>query len=352
MKNHITNIHFANFLKSAKYNFTLEDSNLIGKLTSLGQNTKHTFEEAFSEKVLDILQPHQFYSKVQRVCIAKIIYPTNELMAISSANFGLSKNLISNNYRCFVNPEGSLFRLDPNTFRIFDDVDEIIASFTEKGVPPQRSIRYVYEMGFKSGLCISLFSGETLGGFLFLNTERSAYFDNLKDEDYGILSILQLVISKLLIQESHFTFRRFFKNIEDLQEEKQGKVFHAAECGQKLNYYFCEKLANSCEIKIESNVKEAILFSPYTYYSIILAILQTFFRENQVILIRIQNIQDKMVAKIYNPDIKKYDTIQLQVLKQYGNLLGYNLAFDDLGIEIRNPIDFAYNGKHKILYSV
>ncbi|MEM7181651.1 MAG: hypothetical protein AAF518_12105 [Spirochaetota bacterium] len=352
MGKHITNIHFANFLKSAKYNFTFEDSNLIGKLTTLGQNTEYTFREAFAEKVLDILQPHHYYAKVQRVCIAKIIYPTNELMAVASANYGISKNLISNNYRCFVNPEGSLFKLDPNTFRIFDDVDEIIASFAAKGVPPQRTIRYIYEMGFKSGLCISLFSGETLGGFLFLNTQEPGYFDNLKDENYGILSILQLVISKLLIQESNFTFRKFFKHIEDLQEETHGKIFDVQDCSKKLNYYMSEKLANKCEIKIESSIEEAILFSPYTYYCMILAIVQTLFHKNQIILIRVKNTGVSQTTKIYYTDIRRHDTIQTQVLIQYGKLLGYEISFDELGVELKNPIDFAYKDNPNILYSI
>ena len=103
------------------------------------------------------------------------------------------ENSLKKGYSCFVNPEGSLFKMKPGTVRMFNDCERVLSSFAAQGKPAQRSIALISDLGLRSGLCLALGRSSEVQGFLFLNSVQEDLFREISINSAPILSLFGLI---------------------------------------------------------------------------------------------------------------------------------------------------------------
>lgn len=129
-------------------------------------------DQRFAGDALATLVSHPDLSHVGRLCLAQFAPGSPTLWVVGSANRpGMAFNLIHEGYHCFIADGSSLSRLDEGRIRHFPDARSVLDSFAEAGLPPQRTIRLVAEMGMRAGLAMPLRLGGARG-MLFLNSLR------------------------------------------------------------------------------------------------------------------------------------------------------------------------------------
>ncbi len=129
---------------------------------------------------------------------SKLIPGSNQLVVVDSAIHSRMRDLgIPNHmppgYSCFINPTGSLTTLKPGLLRIFDDSSQVLNSFAREGKPAQRSIAYIAEAGLKSGICLAIGRGETVQGYMFLNSLKPSLFNHVMRDYAPLLSLFALI---------------------------------------------------------------------------------------------------------------------------------------------------------------
>lgn len=151
-----------------------------------------------AKKLLSILNGHRFFQDVDRASIVGLIPGSNQLVVVDSAIHSRMRDLgIPNHmppgYSCFINPTGSLTTLKPGLLRIFDDSSQVLNSFAREGKPAQRSIAYIAEAGLKSGICLAIGRGETVQGYMFLNSLKPSLFNHVMRDYAPLLSLFALI---------------------------------------------------------------------------------------------------------------------------------------------------------------
>jgi hypothetical protein len=108
-------------------------------------------------RLLRVLRGHKLFNQVDRVCLAARVAHANQLVIVDAAlSDRCQENTLKKGYSCFVNPEGSLFKMRPGTVRVFGDNEQVLSSFVQQGKPAQRSIAFVADQGLRSGLRLGL----------------------------------------------------------------------------------------------------------------------------------------------------------------------------------------------------
>ncbi|CAM2009161.1 hypothetical protein [Acanthopleuribacter pedis] len=176
-------------LRSRSASLNSDDITAMGALINLEHelNTKMSYL-GIARQILDTICAHPHFKKVARVCIAALTDHTNQLRVLDSAMDDQSENLIEPGYSCYVDANGSLFQMNGGQMRILREVSLVIDTFAEQGKPVQRSIRYIHEMGFKSGICLPLVHLGSLRGYIFLNAREPMYFHLARPQDFLLYS--------------------------------------------------------------------------------------------------------------------------------------------------------------------
>ncbi len=178
-------------LRSRSATFQADDTQTLGELVNLEHqlNNKVT-ARGIANDILRTLQRHPHFKHVARVCIATLVDHSNQLRVLDSAMDDDSDNKMVPGYTCFVDASGSLFQLADGQMRILREVSLVINAFAKQNKPLQRSIRYIDEMGFKSGICLPLVHLGELRGYLFLNAREPLYFHLARPQDFLLYSML------------------------------------------------------------------------------------------------------------------------------------------------------------------
>ncbi len=185
-------------VKSAKVNFDPDDSWLLGQLAIL--MFRQIEVSSFADTTLQIVRSHPHFQNTVRVSLVKRLGLANQLVVLSVAHMGSKPNTMAPGYSCFVNAEGSLFQLKPSEVRTYASAAQVVQSFQDKGLPPQRSIGRIHRLGLESGLCLPLFHGKHMSGLAFFNNESGqGQALKLHDSDYAIMSYLQSASSLFLL---------------------------------------------------------------------------------------------------------------------------------------------------------
>ncbi len=166
--------------------FTDEDSWLMASLAGLAAGSSIA---DFTASVLDLLRHHSRFKGTRRVAMVQRLGLSNQLRTIAAAADQALNDTMGVGYSCFVNPEGSIFRLGQETMRAYRDVHQVTASYAARHMPVQRSIARIEAMGLRSGWCFGLFDGTRLAGLLFINGNA----DNTTQPgttDYTILAFI------------------------------------------------------------------------------------------------------------------------------------------------------------------
>jgi len=172
-----------------------EESWIVSQLASLAEDlASGTHAGHPTGRLLHVLRGHKFFNQVDRVCLAGRVAHGNQLVVIDAAlSERCQENSLKKGYSCFVNPNGSLFKMRPGTVRIFGDSEQVLSSFAQRGKPAQRSIALIADQGLRSGLCLAIGRGNEIQGFLFLNSQKEDLFKNVTAGSAPLLSLFGLV---------------------------------------------------------------------------------------------------------------------------------------------------------------
>jgi len=182
-----------------------EESWIVGQLASVAEDfATGTASDRPASRLMQVFRSHEFFQKVDRVCLAGRVPGANQLVVVDAATSErLTKNTLKKGYSCFVNPTGSLFSMQPSTVRVFGECNQVLASFNQQGKPAQRSIALIAEQGLRSGLCMAIGRQEAVQGFLFLNSIEPGLFDSVTDRYAPLLSLFGL-LGTLALDSSGF----------------------------------------------------------------------------------------------------------------------------------------------------
>lgn len=172
-----------------------EESWIVSQLASLAEDLasgNHSGHPA--SRLMHVLKNHKFFNQVDRVCLVGRVAGANQLVVIdASLSDRCPENSLKKGYSCFVNPDGSLFKMRPGTVRIFGDCERVLASFAAQGKPAQRSIALISDQGLRSGLCLAIGRGSEIQGFLFLNSVQEDLFREITVNSAPLLSLFGLI---------------------------------------------------------------------------------------------------------------------------------------------------------------
>lgn len=174
---------------------TFDDSLFIAKIPSLALSIEKKGIENLAASLYALFQGYPPFSGLDRYCIAKRSGYSNHLEVISSLETDNSSNRLNPGYSCFVKPESTLLKLSPFNIRIFKDINKVAQSFAADGLPPQRSIKRLADAGFKSGVCIPLFTKKSSWGYLFFNSHTDR-LSKLSSLDFMIMSFIQSIVAQ------------------------------------------------------------------------------------------------------------------------------------------------------------
>lgn len=172
-----------------------EETWIVSQLASLAEDlASGTHSHHPAGRLMHVLRGHKFFNQVDRVCLAGRVAHANQLVVVdASLSDRCPPNALKKGYSCFVNPEGSLFKMKPGTVRVFSDCERVLASFAQDGKPAQRSIALISDQGLRSGLCLAIGRGEEIQGFLFLNSIQEDLFKDITVSSAPLLSLFGLV---------------------------------------------------------------------------------------------------------------------------------------------------------------
>jgi hypothetical protein len=172
-----------------------EESWIVSQLANIAEDfATGVSADRPAHRLMKVLQGHKFFQSVDRVCLAGRVPNANQLVVVDSAvSDRAPKNTLRRGYSCFVNPNGSLFAMQPSTVRVFGECNQVLSSFTRQNKPAQRSIALIAEQGLRSGLCMAIGRGATIQGFLFINSNEPDLFQNVTSRYAPLLSLFGLV---------------------------------------------------------------------------------------------------------------------------------------------------------------
>jgi len=190
-----------------------EESWIVSQLASVAEDLATGLaSDRPALKLMQVLQGHKFFQRVDRICLAGRTPNANQLVVVdSTVSERSSKNTLKKGYSCFVNPYGSLFSMQPSTVRVFGESTRVLDSFHKQGKPAQRSIALIAEQGLRSGLCIAIGRGTTIQGFLFLNSIEPDLFDDVTSRFAPLLSLFGM-LGTLTLDASGFQGREAHSN--------------------------------------------------------------------------------------------------------------------------------------------
>ena len=189
------NLYVRTFLKSDQFQPQNMDFALLSSLSCLAVSGLK--KKNFAALALNAFQQHAEFSQIARVCLVRRIGFSNHLEIVSAAGKH-EKDTMQAGYRCFVDPNGSLFDISPDSIRTFSSAKKLVENFKSTNKIPQRSIFRIAQMNLNSGVCIGIFDNRKLQGFLFLNAETDI-LGQLPNQYLPIISYLSLLAHKQLL---------------------------------------------------------------------------------------------------------------------------------------------------------
>jgi len=176
-----------------------EESWTVAQLASVAEDLACNTEKMRpAHRLMSVLRGHRFFRNVDRLCLVGLVRGSNQLIVVDSCVSQRLRSYRDDNpmvrgYSCFVNPQGSLFRMKPGVLRVFDDCGRVLESFARQGKPAQRSIAHIADTGLRSGLCLAIGRGDSVQGFLFMNSQQVDMFRDVTTRFAPLLSLFSLL---------------------------------------------------------------------------------------------------------------------------------------------------------------
>jgi hypothetical protein len=247
-----------------------------------------------------------------------------------------------------VSKKSSILKTETSNVRIYSDIDDIISKYKD-GDPVQRSLRFLKEMGLKSGLTIPLPISDFVSGFLFLNSVYPGTFDELQPEDYSTLCLLKMVatsvVSKSLVKRSGLDseFSASFNQVTEL-----ANTFSSVELKSMLEKVLSEKYEKTISVDIKGHTKISLFYSlkPMVYLLVKTFELNGFFFKHNHVEI---DIGLKQVGEVvYLETVIKNLTLserQLQTLQSLKFFSEHGASQENGNLYLRTEAEVVQNPK-------
>ncbi|HET9240103.1 MAG TPA: hypothetical protein VFO10_22765 [Oligoflexus sp.] len=202
-------LHLKSIMQSPRLTFDTDDSRILGRLGELLLLRKRGEIKDFARTAFSIFTQHPRFAALARICLVLRQGLANQLFAISVEHKGQSPNTMEVGYSCYVDANGSLFRLGMTDVRTFGSAERVVESYRIRGVPTQRSIGRIHAMGLESGFCLPLFGHEHNIGFLFMNGVTGDLF-SLDDSPDAIIYSYFGTICTLILQDAASLSKEYY----------------------------------------------------------------------------------------------------------------------------------------------
>jgi len=273
-----SNIYLFNSLKSVEVEFNKPESLIISRLMDmnnrLGSNNRDSLN-ILSRELLNIFNQGSInmWSQVDRICVSLRDSASNQIYIASvDQNENVLENILRSGYSCVVDESSSLMSLKDGEIRTYDNIENIITSFSHSGRKVQRSIGLIEHSKIKSGLTIPLTRDGKTFGFLFLNSTKINTFKNLTGQDYSILCMTKLIVQNIASETStRLIDTSMFEIIENVQNKNQ-IIFK--DLKKDLERVCREYFKRNISFKLETNFTQTFLLPHRKYINAICTILK------------------------------------------------------------------------------
>ena len=339
-----------------------EETWIVSQLVALAEDlAAGTYSDRPAHKLMSILRRHRFFNRIDRVCLAGRVHDTNQLVVVDSSNsVRAGENTLKRGYSCFVNPEGSLFKMKPSTIRIFAECNRVLATFAEQRKPAQRSIALIADLGLRSGLCMSIGRGESVQGFLFLNSQEPALFDEITTRYAPLLSLVSIVAT-LAMDANGFHLDTFRRNSRfETVLPKKAILFDLDSFAKLFGDTMMTLTNKTYSVSVHSNVQgNNFLYSPSTVIgSIVDFVHRSGFESTNPVQILVLRKGNQITLKVrLDEDMKaegNFIFLQRTVAKQIADLehLPIHLELSASSLQVRFPYEPVLEGSAGQNYSI
>lgn len=241
-------LHLKSIMQSPRVTFDSQDSWVLGRLGELLLLRKRGEIKDFARTAFNIFTHHSRFASLARICLVLRQGLANQLYAISVEHRGQTPNTMEVGYSCFVDANGSLFKLGMTDVRTFGSAERVVESYQLRGVPTQRSIGRIHAMGLQSGFCLPLFSQEHNIGFLFMNGVKDDLF-SIDDSPDAIMYSYFGSICTLMLQDAASLSREYYGLGMRNRANYHGSVLNNEALKASLEAHLAD-LDHACEVEV------------------------------------------------------------------------------------------------------
>ncbi len=344
-----------------------EETWIVSQIASTAEDLAKTSDEIRpAYQLMRILSGHRFFSEVDRVCMVGLMPHSNQLVVVDSCLHPRMReqsirNRMVRGYSCMVDPNGSLSKMRPGVLRVFADSEAVLESFAREGKPAQRSIAYIAESGLRSGICLAIGRGESVQGFLFLNSRKPDYFRTVM-RDYGPLLSLFSLLGTVTLDGAGFHADK------PPQDGLTSAIPRYSERFSEESFatYFATMMrrysATECRLELNVQTSTPFLYTPASVLETLCEMLVRLGLANVAqpssvtleVELKGEDVLFRAVAprQLWDPAAEAWRHEQIGELSK--RLVGrpLHLELSDRGAALRVPFEVAYFNDGKIRYSV
>jgi hypothetical protein len=343
-----------------------EESWTVAQLASLAEDLAcETDKIRPAHRLMSVLKNHRYFRNVDRLCIAGLVHGSNQLAVVDSCISQRLRAIRDDNpmprgYSCFVNPQGSLFRMKPGVLRVFDDTQRVISSFVRQGKPPQRSIAHIADTGLKSGLCLAIGRADRVQGYLFMNSLESGWFNDVTGRFAPLLSLFSL-LGTVSLDAAGFHAESGSEPLESLLP-RHSIAFDREVFVKQLNETLARRSLVRTTVSLRVSELQRFLYLPCTVVKVIVELIDRFNRSEAGatgeleldLLVDGESICVRWAHCIESCDefAQQYRDDALQCVRNEYREVPVSIHSDATSVHVRFPIEPILEGPASSTYSV
>jgi hypothetical protein len=312
-------------------------------------------ESAFCDLIGPLLKELPELEGIHRVCLVRRLGLSNAIQVVESRNFHpASPNIIPEGYFCFVRPQSSLFSIPQAQVRLYDEAVSIMHSFLRTEGAPQRSIRLIFQMGFRSGACLPIYLGRHARAFLFFNSLERGLFSQAPSKNLALYRLLAGRGAQRLERELSINLELDLLSAEYGSIPIEGRFFSGEEFSKYLMEMSRRLFGAPWRTKIQIEFKGTFLYSPFlTAYNFgfLWQQLAAEGLNSGPRTLQLRSAADPYTCEALMEGIDGSSSLW-QVVERRLMAVGMSMERQSGSALIRFPADFASAGESNQLYSV
>jgi hypothetical protein len=344
-----------------------EETWIVSQIAATAEDLAKSSDELRpAHQLMRILSGHPFFSEVDRVCIVGLMPQSNQLVVVDSCLHPRMReqsirNRMLPGYSCMVDPGGSLSTMRPGVLRVFADSQAVLKSFARQGKPVQRSIAYIAESGLRSGICLAIGRGDSVQGFLFLNSRLPDHFRNVM-RDYGPLLSLFSLLGTVALDGAGFHAE------PPLGDAAAPAVPHYSERFEKESFaeYFSAMMqrysAAECRLNLELRTPASFLYTPANVLQTLCEVISRLglakINEPSEVTVEVELRGEEILFRalaadgLWSSDGAKWRQARIDELSAALVNRPLHLELSERAAVLRVPFEPSYSGDGGVRYSV